>query len=1004
MRTLGVALLLALSVVHLPLTPAAQAAGPTGWDRPFAPALQPTSRPAAAQPAGPVVVRVYYADQADLATLARELDIWEVNHEERYLVALVKPARYVQLVSAGYRLEIDPEQTRLLNQPLVSQPGQTNGIPNFPCYRTVEETYTTTLHLAATYPTLARVITIGSSWEKVTSGGLPGYDLLVLKLTNQSVPGPKPKFFLMAEIHARELTTAEMAVRYAEYLLSHYGTDPDITWLLDLQEVHILVMTNPDGRKHAETGEWWRKNTDSASGCTDSSSWGTDLNRNSSFAWGDAGTDPCDELYQGPAPASEPETQALQNYVASIFPDQRGPGDTDPPSPDATGVFVTLHAYGNDVLYPWGWTSNPAPNVTQLRTLGRKFGFFNRYQVCASYDSDCMYPTTGTSDDWAYGNLGVAAYTWEMGTTFFQACSTFENTIVPGNMPALIYAAKAARRPYQTPAGPESIQVSVPIIGVTQGAQVQLTATANDTRYYSNGWGDEPSQNIAAARYSVDAPSWLATIFYPMTAIDGVFNQPVEAIQATVNTAGWQPGRHTIYVESQDASGNWGVPSAVFLWIPAPDTHTWTIAKTASAPVIGDGSRLTYTLSLTHTSLVTATHVVVTDALPAGVTFAAASEGGLLSGNVVTWALPQVPPDGTLQLTLSVTPTGIISGTSLVNARYGVTSDQTPTPRWGQPVTVTVRGQPGINLTPSQMSLSLDPGQSGTRQLTITNPGTADLHWSLNEAPAAAWLGETPATGTVPPGTSGNVAVTFTTVGLASGRYSTALQFTGNAPGQGKVAIPVTLVVRGPTIQVAASRIDLSLVHGTAYTQGVAVANAGAANLNWSLSTAPTVTWLEVTPVVGTVPPGETSALQARFSAVSLSVDVYTTTLRFESNDLAQSLLSVPVTLTVTGDCVPAALVDVTWQPELPHGGHPVTFAAEVGGSMPVTVTWSFNDGSQPAAGPTVTHSFPALNQRRTYIVSTTAHNACGQEDGGGFVTVVPYNLYLPAVPKSLTP
>ena len=49
------------------------------------------------------------------AALARELDIWEVNHEARYVVALVRPARYAQLASAGYRLEIDPLEFRLRN-------------------------------------------------------------------------------------------------------------------------------------------------------------------------------------------------------------------------------------------------------------------------------------------------------------------------------------------------------------------------------------------------------------------------------------------------------------------------------------------------------------------------------------------------------------------------------------------------------------------------------------------------------------------------------------------------------------------------------------------------------------------------------------------------------------------------------------------------------------------------------------------------------------------------
>jgi murein tripeptide amidase MpaA len=102
---------------------------------------------------------------------------------------------------------------------------------------------------------------IGNSWDKVTAGGAAGYDIYALELTNQSfeVPGGKPTFFLMAEIHAREYTTAETATRFAEYLVNNYGTNPDITWLLDYFRIFIVTMTNPDGRKFAETGELWRK-------------------------------------------------------------------------------------------------------------------------------------------------------------------------------------------------------------------------------------------------------------------------------------------------------------------------------------------------------------------------------------------------------------------------------------------------------------------------------------------------------------------------------------------------------------------------------------------------------------------------------------------------------------------------------------------------------------------------------------------------------------------------
>src|SRR5450759_5788488 len=53
--------------------------------------------------AGPVVGRVYYADAADLAQLARSLDIWEAHPAERYLVAQLSPARFAALIAQPAR-------------------------------------------------------------------------------------------------------------------------------------------------------------------------------------------------------------------------------------------------------------------------------------------------------------------------------------------------------------------------------------------------------------------------------------------------------------------------------------------------------------------------------------------------------------------------------------------------------------------------------------------------------------------------------------------------------------------------------------------------------------------------------------------------------------------------------------------------------------------------------------------------------------------------------------
>ncbi len=522
------------------------------------------------QPPQPVVARIGFSNQGELATLAQKLDIWEVNHEQRYLIALLSPSQQQELQQAGYTITVDVEKTALLFQSSQNLPGQVSGIPGFPCYRTVEETYADLASIAANHADLARWVKIGASWDQIVSGGSPGYDLNVLVLTNTHIPGPKPIFFLMAAIHGREYATTETATRFAEYLVNQYNIDPDVTWLMDHSEIHILAVTNPDGRKLAETGLYWRKNTDSDDGCSDPYAWGTDLNRNSSFMWGGSGAsgNPCDETFRGPEAASEPETQALQNYVASIFPDQRGPNENDAAPETTMGTFITLHSYGDLVLWPWGWSSTLAPNSAQLQTLGRKLAYFNQY---TPEQAVALYPTTGSSDDWAYGELGIAAYTFEIGNTFFQDCETFNNTIYSHNREALLYAFKAARRPYQNPAGPDSLNLSLSSPVVAADTPVNLTAIADDTRYRAGS--GEPVQTIAAVRYSIDQPSWESgAILQPMEAADGIFDNSLEVAQAQLETFFLTPGRHIIFVESQDANGDWGVPSAIFLTLLDPDT------------------------------------------------------------------------------------------------------------------------------------------------------------------------------------------------------------------------------------------------------------------------------------------------------------------------------------------------------------------------------------------------------------------------------------------------
>jgi hypothetical protein len=568
---------------------------------------------------GPWVVRAEFTDRAQLGQLTKEHAPWEVHHDERYAVIEVRDqAEFDKIESAGFRLSIDQPLTLAMQAPPPADPG-ISGIPGFSCYRTVEETYTTAAQLAGTFPTLATWTDIGNSWEKQT-GVAPGYDIRVLKLTNSAIPGPKPVMFVMGAIHAREYVTAETVTRFAEYLLTNYNTNADVTWLLDHQEFHFVLQANPDGRKRAETGSSWRKNTNQSYCGTTSSSRGADLNRNYPFLWaggGGSSGSPCADTYRGPSAISEPETQAITAYVRSIFPDQRdeSAGLNAPAPANATGIFFDLHSYSELVLWPWGFTNNAPPNGTALRTLGRKLAFFNGYQPVQSIE---LYPTDGVTIDFAYGELGVAAFAFELGTSFFQSCTTYESSIFPINRNALFYAAKVARTPYLTPGGPEALSVALTQATVARGTAARITGALNDTRFSSRN-GTEPVQTIASGEVFVDVPPWApGATPIALIATDGAFNQTIESVRADIPTSSLSNGRHTLYMRGRDSAGNVGPISAAFLTVtagvnqapsvsllrPAKGTtvvagSALTLAATASDPEDGElSSSITWTSNL----------------------------------------------------------------------------------------------------------------------------------------------------------------------------------------------------------------------------------------------------------------------------------------------------------------------------------------------------------------------------------------------------------------------
>lgn len=147
----------------------------------------------------------------------------------------------------------------------------------------------------------------------------------------------------------------------------------------------------------------WRKTMSRNGEC-----FGVDGNRNYGFKWAVSGVsrDPCNrETFAGPKPFSEPETR----IVGKIMMDNK----------DRIKLYVSLHAYGQYLVYPWGYTDNVMPPTwKKLDTLAHKVskavqnagGMAFKVMMAGKW-----YPAAGGSDDYAFGAAGVPySYTMEL--------------------------------------------------------------------------------------------------------------------------------------------------------------------------------------------------------------------------------------------------------------------------------------------------------------------------------------------------------------------------------------------------------------------------------------------------------------------------------------------------------------------------------------------------------------------------------------------------------------
>ncbi|OGU69641.1 MAG: hypothetical protein A2W30_03965 [Ignavibacteria bacterium RBG_16_36_9] len=227
---------------------------------------------------------------------------------------------------------------------------------------------------------------------------------------NPTVNESEPQVHMNALIHAREPQAMMTIMYYMYYLLENYGTDPEVTYLVNSREIYFIPCINPDGYEYNRStnpggGGMWRKNRRLNAG----GSYGVDLNRNFGYMWGynnvgSSGT-PTSETYRGTAPFSEPETQKIRDFANS----------------KNFKTVLNYHTYSNLLLYPWGYINQQTPDNAIFVEYSTDMVAYNGYEN--GQPPVILYEVNGSSDDWMYGEQStkpkIFAMTPEVGSTGF---------------------------------------------------------------------------------------------------------------------------------------------------------------------------------------------------------------------------------------------------------------------------------------------------------------------------------------------------------------------------------------------------------------------------------------------------------------------------------------------------------------------------------------------------------------------------------------------------------
>lgn len=252
-------------------------------------------------------------------------------------------------------------------------------------YYTLSEAMAELDTMIALYPSIiSQKVQIGISIE-----GRPIYAIKISD--NPHVDENEPRVLYTAIHHSQEPASLQQLIHFMYFLLENYGSNSEVTYLVNNTELYFIPVINPDGYEYNRTnnpngGGMHRKNR--------RTTWfsdGVDLNRNYSymFAYDELGSSSIGyhPWFRGDSAFSEPESRAVKDFVSS------------------KGISIQLnwHAYGNLIIYPWNYDNLQTAHREFYAELSRSMTYQNNYLYGTVHET-YGYQSNGDADDWSYGD------------------------------------------------------------------------------------------------------------------------------------------------------------------------------------------------------------------------------------------------------------------------------------------------------------------------------------------------------------------------------------------------------------------------------------------------------------------------------------------------------------------------------------------------------------------------------------------------------------------------